>query len=118
MKILSRALASEKGLTVAETGDTEELLSALSSGKMAIVNVGGDRGGYKGIFSTGGHYVAAVGYEAGEIITVDPGMYEGKYNAAHRRAVKVNGDILRAAPGVIAKDAENRNPRFYIFGKK
>lgn len=118
MRILSKALANRQGLKLSMSNSLKEMQSALELGGMAVVNVGGDRSGYKGVFSNGGHYIVASGYYNGKIIVVDPGYYAGKYSKSWRQGVTVlNGGVLAAAPEVIDKDAANRSPKYYIFYK-
>lgn len=105
-------------MTVTETSDLRELLSALKSGAMAICNVSGNRTGHKGIFSTGGHYIVACGGDESCIQVLDPGMYPGKFRADYRaEAVTQLGEVLLCAPETLELDCLGRSPRYYIFEK-
>lgn len=119
MRVLSKALASRLKLKLNMTSSMIELQSALESGAMAIVNVGGDRSGYKGVFSNGGHYVVVYGFYNGKVVIADPGYYAGKYSKSWRKAVTVlNSGVLLADLAVIDKDASNRSPKYYVFKKE
>ena len=116
MRRLAAQAALRWPLTVTETCDTAELIAALQSGAMAICNTSGDRPGRKGVFSSGGHYVAAAGGDEQCLLVLDPGIYPGKYNASHRAgAVTVFGDALLCSPQTLAQDCAARSPRYYIF---
>ena len=117
MAVLAKALARAFGLTVRHTNSVTDLPAALKRGAIAIANVGGDRSGYKGVFSDGGHYVVVLGLAPdGRLMLADPGFYAGKYQKPHRKAVEVAGNLLYAPPQVLDKDAQNRNPRYLLFG--
>lgn len=117
MKVLGDAIANTYDFDVERTDDVDTLKSALRNGAVAIINVGGDRTGYKGVFSNRGHYLIAYGVldDGDTIMMADPYMYRGKYSASYRQAVTVVGDFIYAASAVVDKDASNRNPRYTIF---
>lgn len=117
MGALSKALAKTYGLKVTTTNSVSALQTALEKGGAAIVNVGGNRGSYKGVFSDAGHYLVVLCQAPdGRLVLADPYMYAGKYQKAHRKAVEVCGSLLYAAPDVVDRDADNRSPRYTIFG--
>ena len=117
MAVLAKALAKAFGLTVTQSNDMTELPAALKRGSVAIANTGGDRPGYKGVFSDGGHYVVVLGLAPdGRLMLADPGFYAGKYQKPHRKVVEVVGNLLYASPQVLDRDAQNRNPRYMLFG--
>lgn len=117
MRTLADALFWKFGLKVTRTDSVGVLQAALEQGCAAIVNVGGDRAGYKGVFSDGGHYLVVFGQAAdGRLVLADPYLYAGKYDKSYRQAVEVVGDLLYATPEVVDEDAENRSPRYTIFG--
>lgn len=120
MKILGDAIANTYDFDVERTDDVDTLKSALRNGAVAIVNVGGDRSGYKGVFSDSGHYLIAYGVlnDKDTILIADPYMYNGKYSASYRQSVTVSKDFIYAASSVVDKDASNRSPRYTIFTKK
>lgn len=120
MIALGRSVAKKYPVSVITSSSSEAVLKALSGDSVVIANVGGDRDGYKGVFSTGGHYIVLGEVsEDGMVDVIDPGMYNGKYMKTERQCVKVThcaaGDILTAEMSVIDKDCENRSPRYYII---
>lgn len=117
MGVLSRALEEAFGLKVTRTDSITVLRAALEQGSIAVVNVGGDRAGYKGVFSDSGHYLVVLAEAPdGRLVLADPYLYAGKYDKPHRQAVEVVGNLLYAPPDVVNKDAENRRPRYTVFG--
>lgn len=116
---LAKHLISDYPLEYKSTNDVSTLIGHIKSGGMAIANVGGDRSGYKGVFSNGGHYIVVLGIDStGKLIIGDPGLYSGKYSASYRKVVTVKGDLCYASADVLDKDCANRNPRYYLFKKK
>ncbi len=116
---LGKSIASAYGLLLQYSNNINMLLSHLSAGGVAAVNVGGDRPGYTGLFSDGGHYVTAIGVKDGKAIIYDPGYYSGKFSKAGRSGkVTVSGNEIYVTPSLLDKDAENRNPRYYLFSKE
>lgn len=117
MEVLGNGIANVYQFNVERTNDIDMLKSALQNNAVAIINVGGDRTGYKGVFSDSGHYLIAYGVldDGDTIMMVDPYMYSGKYSASYRQAVTVVRDFIYAASAVVDKDASNRSPRYTIF---
>lgn len=120
MQVLSKAIAADYGLTYATTNDESVLLQHLRSGGIAIANVGGNRPGYKGVFSDGGHYVVVAGLAPdGKAMVLDPGYYAGKFNKFGRVGkVTVKGNECHCAITVLVQDTSNRNPGYYLFARK
>ena len=117
MTVLANALFWKFGLKVTRTDSIAVLQAALEQGCAAIVNVGGDRAGYKGVFSDGGHYLVVLAEAPdGRLVLADPYLYAGKYDKSYRQAVEVVDDLRYAPPDVVDKDAENRRPRYTVFG--
>jgi hypothetical protein len=70
------------------------------------------------MFSTGGHYITALGILGGKICIADSGMYVGKYSSAKRRAaVTVSGDLIFASAATLDADCVGRWPRYYLLSK-
>lgn len=116
MLILAPNVAIKMGLSYSVSNNLFTLKAALSRGAMAIVNVGGNRSGWTGIFSNAGHYVVAAGINGDKIAVLDPGYYSGKYNLDGRRGkVTMDGNVAWVSASDLDKDASNRDPRFYIF---
>lgn len=114
---LANALIKEYPLQFTTTADENALRAHLETGNMAICNVGGDRPGYIGVFSDGGHYILAAGLDtAGKVIILDPGYYAGKFNKTGRVGkVTVAGNECHCDLSVLASDTANRNPAYWLF---
>lgn len=120
MNALAKALRADYGLPFKTTNDENLLREHLKSGGMAVANVGGNRPGYTGVFSDGGHYVVVAGPSSdGRVIVLDPGYYVGKFNLAGRKGkVTVQGNYCICDMAVLAKDTENRSPAYWMFERK
>lgn len=120
MNVLARALSADYGLPFKTTNDENLLREHLKSGGMAVANVGGNRSGYVGVFSDGGHYVVVAGLtDDGKVIVLDPGLYNGKFNKTGRKGkVTVQGNYCICNIPVLAKDTENRSPAYWMFERK
>lgn len=107
-------LKREYGLTSRTTSSVLELQAHLRQGGAAICNASG-----KGLLSTGGHYVTALGELGGRICIADPGLYGGKYAANVRRkaAVTVSGDLIFVKAGDLDGDCSGRWPKYYLLRK-
>ncbi|MEG1778180.1 MAG: hypothetical protein RR209_04295 [Angelakisella sp.] len=118
MSRLMQGLEQKFKIKCVMSNKISQLIAHLRGGGVAVINVGGDRPGYRGIFSNGGHYIVAIAMENGKIALLDPGLYRTKYHAHYRAAVTVRKNILLASPEIIDQDAQNRNPRYYLCGIK
>lgn len=107
-------LKREYGLTSRTTSSVLELQAHLRQGGAAICNASG-----KGLLSTGGHYVTALGELGGRICIADPGLYTGKYaaNARRKAAVTVSGDLIFVKAGDLDGDCSGRWPKYYLLRK-
>jgi hypothetical protein len=116
MRLLAPAIAEQFHLTVQMTDDTAQLAHCLHHGGAAIVNVGGDRSGYTGTFSRGGHYIVALQESSGEFCLLDPSWTPDKYSAPPRsNRVRTDGKLLYTSWEVLQQDTENRTPAYYLF---
>lgn len=114
MKRLCTALEQAYRLTCVRTNSVTQLQNHLKQGGVAICNTAG-----KGMFSTGGHYVVALGLLDGKVCLADPGLYAGKYRTVRRRAaVTLSGDLLLTAPAVLDADCVGRWPRYYLLSRE
>ena len=83
-----------------------------------MAHSGGDREGYVGVFTHGGHYVTLINEEPdGRIAVLDPSYKAGKYDEEGCRGkVEMKGEFIALCDqSVLAKDTENRDPGFYLF---
>lgn len=116
MALLGHKTSDKFGIGHKTSSNVNTLIEALQNGAWAIANVGGDRAGYKGLFSDGGHYIVVSGIKDGKFIVWDPGYYAGKFNKAGRTGkVTVRGNDIYVLPEYLDKDCSNRSPRYYIF---
>lgn len=114
MSRLLTHLLPEHDLFFAGTSSVAELVKHLKSGGVAICNTAG-----RGMFSTGGHYIVALGMLDGKVCIADPGLYYGKYSSAKRRAkVTVSGDLIFADAATLDADCVGRSPRYYLISKR
>ena len=114
LKKLCAALAKTYGLKYTVSNSVSELSAHLEQGGVAICNTAG-----KGMFSTGGHYVTALGLLGGKICLADSGLYAGKYDSAKRRkAVTLTGDLLLTDAAVLDADCTGRWPRYYLLSRE
>ena len=113
MRRMAQLIASQYKLKYTTTTSVSELVAHLNKGGVAICNSAG-----RGMFSTGGHYVVALGMLENKVCIADPGLYTGKYSTAARRAkVQVSGDLIFADPATLDADCIGRAPRYYLFSK-
>ena len=119
MHTLGKAAADRWGLTMTTSDDIDAVIDALNNGAQVVANAGGDRKGYKGLFSNGGHYIVLTDFAAGRLSVRDSGYYSGKFQVAGRiNKVTVNSDeSISVIPGFVDIDCSNRSPRYYIFRK-
>ena len=117
MGTLGAALAARFGLRVSESSAPEALTACLGAGGWAIANVSGNRAGYTGLFSDGGHYVTVRAIEAdGRLAVWDPGYYTGKLDREGRRGrAEVRGNDILVTPRELELDCAGRSPRYYLF---
>lgn len=113
MRLLASLISARYGLTATTTSSVTELQQHLKGGGVAICNCAG-----RGMFSTGGHYVVALGILGSKICIADSGLYTGKYSTAARKAkVQVSGDLIFADAATLDADCIGRAPRYYLFSK-
>ena len=91
------------------------------TGGAAVIHVGGDREGHIGVFSHGGHYVAAISEDRdGRIVILDPSFFEGKYEEEGRKGLveMKNRVIALCDMQVLIDDTANREPHYHLFWRK
>ena len=112
------AFAEEMGLKVEQTDDMQRLLECLRTGGAAVLHVGGDREGYVGLFSHGGHYITAINAEPdGRIAILDPSFKEGKFDEEGREGkVEIrNKVVLLCRPEYVAEDCASKENPYALF---
>ena len=118
LQALGRRLCALYPMEMSCGASEETLRQTLDQGGIVVVNTGGSRGSWKGIFSTGGHYIVLLAREGDTYLAADPGLYAGKYDKKWRRDVAVEGELLRCGLDPIVKDSGNRYPPFYYFRRR
>lgn len=119
MKILGPAVAERFGLELTSTDDVKELVEHLKKGGLAIANSGGDREGYVGVFTHGGHYIEVLSVDGDEVCILDPAYKEGKFEEEGRQGkVKVKEPFVYCSLDVLQEDCSNRSPAYYLFRRK
>lgn len=113
MKQMVSLICRDYGLKGRQTSSIYDLQQHLKAGGVAICNTAG-----RGTFSTGGHYVVALGILGGKICIADSGLYAGKYSTAARRlVVQTSGDLIFASAATLDKDCIGRQPRYYLLDR-
>lgn len=116
LRILGPKAASKFGLEYSETDDIDKLCDHLMRGGMAIANAGGDRDGYTGLLSHGGHYVLALSVRDGMICLLDPSYTDKKYREEGREGrLKEDYPFLYIPVKALQTECENRSPSYYLF---
>ena len=117
-KRFAPAFAKMMGFEWEGTDDPERLRYCLRTGGAAVIHVGGDREGHVGVFSHGGHYIAAVSEDRdGRIVILDPTYKEGKYEEEGRKGlVEIKNGVMAICDlQVLVDDTANRQPHYHLF---
>ena len=120
-KRFAPVFAEEYGLELEMTNDPERLRYCLRTGGAAVLHLKGDRDGYVGVFSHGGHYAVAISEERdGRIAVLDPSYTKGKYEEEGRKGlVEMKNDVIAICDmQVIIDDTAPAEISFYLFWRK
>ena len=120
-KRFAPAFAEKMGFDWEGTNDPERLRYCLRTGGAAVIHVGGDREGHIGVFSHGGHYVAAISEDRdGRIVILDPSYADGKYEEEGRKGlVELKNRVIAICDmQVLIDDTANREPHYHLFWRK
>lgn len=119
MQILAPAVAEKFQLRLQTTDDPVQMAECLHNGGAAIINVGGNHDDHIGIFSDGGHFIAAIGESGGEFCLLDPSWTPDKYTEAPRSCkIRQQGIYLYASADTLQEDTANRSPAYYLFNRR
>jgi len=120
LKILGPIVADLFDLEFSTTNSIRKVMKHLKNGGSVIANIGGDREGYTGVFSHGGHYVLLLdAIDSDTVCILDPSLKEGKFEEPGREGkVRVDGVFSYCTPETISIDVANRDPGFYLFSRK
>ena len=120
-KRFAPVFAEEYGLELEMTNDPERLRYCLRTGGAAVLHLKGDRDGYVGVFSHGGHYAVAISEERdGRIAVLDPSYTKGKYEEEGQKGlVEMKNDVIAICDmQVIIDDTAPAEISFYLFWRK
>ena len=116
--LFAPAFAERMGFELVKSNDPQRLRECLRTGGAAVVHVGGDYEGHVGVFSHGGHYIAAIAEETdGRIAILDPSYKPEKYEEEGRKGkVEVKCGVMALCDiQVLVEDTTTRDPGFYLF---
>ena len=120
-KAFAPAFADRMGLRLKATKDVQELVNCLQTGGAAVILAGGDREGHIGLFTHGGHYMAAIGVEPdGRIAILDPSYRPEKYLEEGRvgKVEIIDGPIVLATTEVLDEETREKATPYYLFWRK
>jgi hypothetical protein len=120
MNVLAKAVCSAYGLTYTTTNDETKLMAHLKAGGLAIANVSGNRYGWTGVFSSGGHYIVVAGTVDNKVLIADPAYYNGKFNSSGRAGkVAVDSNAYCYCDiSVLGSDTLGSMTAYWLFSKK
>lgn len=115
MRYIAPVFAYKFGLELEFSDDIADVIRCVQTGGAVVALSRGDREGYTGVFTHGGHYMAVIGMDRqGRLMILDPSWKEGKFDEAGREGkVEVKDKICYCAPEVLDEDCKHR-PDFYL----
>ena len=113
--IYAKALAERFPLAVTDTEDAAEAMAFLRAGRgMVVANTYGDREGYTGVFSDGGHYILLIAAQGSDVAVLDSCYRPGRYDVPGRAGkVRMEGNVAWADASIIRDDCRERP--FFLF---
>lgn len=114
---LLNAMAPKYRFGYTATNSSAELKRHLQSGGVAIVHAGTS---YP-LFTTSGHFMAAVGIDGDSVTIIDSYWYDGKYTStkARRNYIKIVGPgVIRVSLSQLEKATADRRPHYYLLSDK
>lgn len=119
MEILGPVIAELLDLDYSVTNSVKTAINCLKRGGIVIANTGGDREGYTGVFSHGGHFILLLSGTGRDVCVLDPSNKPGKYDEPGREGrVRTDGPFVWCSPELLAQETDNRDPGFYLFSRK
>ena len=124
MATLSKAMAKKFGFTVSTTSDESVLKNHLKRGGMAIGNCGGSYSGWRGLFSTAGHFFTIIGITDDHyFIVLDPNWTSNKFTNSgnslskwrKQHAIQGQGTHVFVNADNLNRDTKTRTPSYYLF---
>lgn len=115
MRYIAPVFAYKFGLELEFSDSIEDVIRCVQTGGAVVALSRGDREGYTGVFTHGGHYMAVIGMDRqGRLMILDPSWKEGKFDEAGREGkVEVKDKLCYCAPEVLDEDCKHR-PDFYL----
>ena len=113
--------AERMGLRHEVSHDIADVHKCLRTGGTVVVLVQGTRDGKLGLFSNGGHYINAIGYEAdGRFVILNPSHEPGKYDVPDRKGrVELKYDYLVLCDEKnLVEEIHQNLPPYYLFWRK
>lgn len=108
---ISQYISSKYKIHFKESNNSEDLLSCLNNGGIAIVNVG--KKNHNGLFSNCGHYIIVYSKDNEYLYISDPDFNESRYISNNQVKI-VSSSILVTLDCLVDEIFNNKNP-FLLF---
>lgn len=119
MERLGPVVAQRYGLEYSAATCIQSAIQCLQCGGSVIANVGGDREGYTGVFSHGGHFVLLLSATQETVCVLDPSMTPTKYEQPRRDGLVVLEEpFIWCNKELLIRETANRMPGYYLFSRK
>ena len=115
MRYIAPVFAYKFGLELEFSDKIEDVIRCVTTGGAVVALSRGDREGYTGVFTHGGHYVVVVGVDRqGRLMILDPSWTPTKFDEPGREGkVEVKDKLCYCAPEVLDADCAHRED-FYL----
>ena len=120
-KLFAPAFADKLGLRYEGTKDVNKLVDCLQTGGAAVLLVAGDREGHIGLFTHGGHYMAAIGVEPdGRIAILDPSYRPDKFEEESRpgKVEVIDGPIVLCTTEILEEETQPKQTPYHLFWRR
>lgn len=120
-KAFAPAFAKKLGLRYEGTKDPEKLIDCLKTGGAAVLLAAGDREDHIGLFTHGGHYMAAIGVEPdGRIAILDPSYRPKKYQEEGRvgKVEIIDGPIILSDIPTLEEETKPKETPYHLFWRR
>jgi hypothetical protein len=119
MELLGAAVADRFKLDFSVTNSIVKVISHLRRGGRAVAIVGGDREGYRGLFSTRRHYITLIAFDGKEFTVLDPSLSDTKFEEKKRRGrVRVQFPFVYCSKEEIVLETQTEKTKYYLFARK
>ena len=115
MTYIAPVFAYKFGLELEYSNKMEDVIRCVQTGGAVVALSRGDREGYTGVFTHGGHYVVVVGVDRqGRLMILDPSWTPTKFDEPGREGkVEVKDKLCYCVPEVLDADCAHRED-FYL----